>query len=73
MTTLKEKLIKIGAKVVCHARYVAIQMAEVTIPRDLFSDISRMIAELRPQESHHRRSISGRHEFVRNDWECVFR
>jgi hypothetical protein len=48
LTTLREKLIKIGAKVVSHARYVAFQMAEVAIPRDLFSDILRMIAELRP-------------------------
>jgi hypothetical protein len=30
---LKEKLIKIGAKVVSHGRYVAFQMAEVAIPR----------------------------------------
>ena len=29
MTTLREKLIKIGAKVVGHARYVSFQMAEV--------------------------------------------
>ena len=48
MTTLREKLIKIGAKVVGHARYVAFQMAEVAIPRNLFADILRMIAELRP-------------------------
>jgi hypothetical protein len=34
LTTLKEKLIKIGAKVVSHGRYVAFQLAEVTIPRD---------------------------------------
>ena len=46
-TTLKEKLIKIGAKVVSHARYVVFQMAEVAMPRDLFADISRMIAEPR--------------------------
>jgi hypothetical protein len=38
LTTLKEKLIKIGAKVVSHARYVAFQMAEVAIPGDLFAD-----------------------------------
>jgi hypothetical protein len=37
--TLKEKLIKIGAKVVRHGRYVAFQMAEVAIPRNLFDDI----------------------------------
>jgi hypothetical protein len=43
-----EKLIKIGAKVVGHARYISFQMAEVTIPRNVFADILRMIAELRP-------------------------
>ena len=48
LTTLKEKLIKIGAKVVSHGRYVAFQMAEVAIPRNLFADILRLIAELRP-------------------------
>ena len=48
LTTLKEKLIKIGAKVVSHARYVAFQIAEVAIPKALFADILRMIAELRP-------------------------
>jgi hypothetical protein len=47
LTTLKENLIKIGAKVVGHGRYVAFQMAEVAIPRNLFADILRMIAELR--------------------------
>jgi hypothetical protein len=46
--TSPEKLIKIGAKVVSHGRYVAFQMAEVAIPRDLFADILRMITELRP-------------------------
>lgn len=48
MTTLREKPIKIGAKVVGHARYVAFQMAEVAISRNVFADILRMIAELRP-------------------------
>ena len=48
MTTFKEKLIKIGAKVISHGRYVAFQMAEVAIPRNLFADILRLIAELRP-------------------------
>ena len=48
LTTLKEKLIKIGAKVVSHARYVAFQIAEVAILRNLFVDVLRMIAELRP-------------------------
>jgi hypothetical protein len=33
LTSLKEKLIKIGAKVVSHGRYVVFQMAEVALPR----------------------------------------
>ena len=48
LTSLKEKLIKIGAKVVSHGRYIAFQMAEVAISRHLFADILRLIAELRP-------------------------
>jgi hypothetical protein len=40
--------VKIGAKVVSHGRYVAFQMAEVAIQRNLFADILRLIAELRP-------------------------
>ena len=48
LTPLEEKLIKIGAKVVSHSRYVVFQFAEVAIPRSLFADILRMIAELRP-------------------------
>ena len=48
MTTLREKLIKIGAKVVRHGRYVIFQMAEVAVPKELFQEILRLIAELRP-------------------------
>jgi hypothetical protein len=39
LTSLKEKLIKIGAKVVSHGRYVAFQMAKVAIPRQMFQEI----------------------------------
>jgi hypothetical protein len=49
LTSLREKLIKIGAKIVCHGRYVTFQMAEVAIPRDLFADILRRIDRLRPE------------------------
>jgi len=49
LTSLKEKLIKIGAKVVSHGRYIVFQMAEVAIPRQMFQEILRLIAELRPQ------------------------
>ena len=48
MTTLREKLIKIGAKVVRHAKYVTFQMAEVAIPRPLFAEILHLIDGLRP-------------------------
>ena len=36
LTMLREKLIKIGAKVVRHGCYVIFQMAEVAVPRELF-------------------------------------
>ena len=49
LTSLKHKLIRIGAKVVSHGRYVAFQMAEVAIARQMFQEILRLIAELRPQ------------------------
>ncbi len=39
MTTLREKLIKIGAKVVTHSRYTIFQLAEVAVSRKLFHAI----------------------------------
>jgi hypothetical protein len=47
LTTLRENLIKIGAKVVAHWRYVIFQMAEVAIPRNLFAAILGRIQRLR--------------------------
>ena len=47
LTTIREKLVKIGAKVVAHGRYVTFQMAEVAVPRDLFRKILRLIDRLR--------------------------
>ena len=49
LTTLREKLIKIGAKVVRPGRYVTFQLAEVVIPRRLFAEILRLIDGLRPR------------------------
>jgi len=51
LTTLREKLIKIGAKVVAHSRYAIFQMAEVAIPRGLFRAILERIRRLRPPET----------------------
>ncbi len=36
LTMLREKLIKIRAKVVSHGLYVTFQLAEVAVPRELF-------------------------------------
>ena len=47
MTSLREKLIKIGAKVVSHGRYVTFQLAEVAVPRRLFAAILSLIARMR--------------------------
>jgi len=47
MTTMREKLIKIGAKVVRHSKYVFFQMAEVAVPRELFAAILERIQRLR--------------------------
>ncbi len=49
LTTLREKLVKIGAKVVRHGRYVTFQLAEVAISRRLFAEILRLIDGLRPK------------------------
>jgi hypothetical protein len=47
LTSLREKLIKIGAKVVSHGRYVTFQLAEVAVSRQIFADILSLIARLR--------------------------
>lgn len=47
LTSLREKLIKIGAKVVSHGRYVTFQMAEVAISHDIFAELLQRIAALR--------------------------
>jgi Transposase DDE domain group 1 len=47
LTSLREKPIKIGAKVVSHGRDVMFQMAEVAVPRRMFQEILRLIARLR--------------------------
>jgi hypothetical protein len=44
---LREKLVKIGARIVRHGRYVAFQLAEVAVPRALFAAILRRTDRLR--------------------------
>jgi hypothetical protein len=47
LTSLREKLVKIGAKVVSHGRYVTFQLAEVAVSRQMFAEILSLIARLR--------------------------
>lgn len=49
LTTLREKAIKIGAKVVRRSRYVTLQLAEVAVKRELFGAILERIDRLRLQ------------------------
>jgi hypothetical protein len=51
LTTLREKRVKIGAKVVFGARYVVFRTAEVAIPRRLFRAILERIRRLRLPEA----------------------
>jgi hypothetical protein len=47
LTTLRDRLVKIGAKIVRYGRSIAFQMAEVMVPRALFQQILGAIAALR--------------------------
>jgi hypothetical protein len=51
LTTLREKRIKLGAKVVAHAKYITFQSAEVAVPRQLFAAILERIGRLRLTEA----------------------
>lgn len=48
MTTLRDRLVRIGAKIVRHGRSITFQMAEVMVPRAPFQQILDAIAALRP-------------------------
>ena len=47
LSSLREKLIKIGAKVIHHAKYITFQMAEVAIPREMFRTMLKRVERLR--------------------------
>jgi hypothetical protein len=57
VTSLPEKLIKIGAKVVSHGRYVTFQMAEVEVPRQ---DVPGNFVAHRPVAGVAGASVTGR-------------
>jgi hypothetical protein len=48
LTTLRERLVKIGARMVRHGRPISFQMAEVMVRRGLFQQIVASISTLRP-------------------------
>ena len=50
LTTLREKLVKIGAKVVRHARSITFQLAEVAVSCRLWKEMLAAIAGLQPVE-----------------------
>jgi hypothetical protein len=47
LTTLRERLVKVGARLVRHGRYAIFQLAELAVPRSLFAEILRCIDRLR--------------------------
>ncbi len=47
LSTPRERLVKIGAKLVRHAKYVTFQLTEVAVPHELFQAILRRIAKFR--------------------------
>jgi hypothetical protein len=44
---LSDQVLKIGARIVRHGRYLVFQLAEVAVPRALFAAILRRIDRLR--------------------------
>jgi hypothetical protein len=53
LTSIRDRLVKIGAKLVSHARYAIFQIAEVAVPRDLFRRILANIADMRCRTPTH--------------------
>ncbi len=49
LTNLREKLVEIGTKVVCHGRSVTFRLAEVAVPRRPFAAIVQLIDGLWPR------------------------
>jgi len=48
LRSIQVKLIKIGAKVIQHARHIIFQMAEVAVPKELFAQILHRVWTLAP-------------------------
>jgi hypothetical protein len=48
LVALRDRMVKIGAKIVPHGRTITFQMGEVMVPRGLFRQILNAIAAVRP-------------------------
>ena len=59
-TSLREKLIKIGTKVVSHGRYAMFQVAEIAVSRHMFREILMLIAQLRGRSLQYEGALVGR-------------
>ena len=46
LRSLQVKLIKMGGRIVCHARQIIFQLSEVAVPRELFAAILERITRL---------------------------
>jgi hypothetical protein len=59
LTSLRERLIKTGTRLVRHARYAVFQMAEAALPRPVFAGILGLINGLRRAASRDGASMNG--------------
>ena len=47
LTSLRERMIKIGTKAISHARSIILQLADVAVPRSLWSEMLANISNIR--------------------------
>ena len=47
LTSLRERLVKTGARLVRHARYAVFQLAEAALPREVFAGVLDLVNGLR--------------------------
>ncbi|MCP4185150.1 MAG: IS1380 family transposase, partial [Hyphomicrobiales bacterium] len=47
LTSMRDRMIKIGAKAIRHARSIILQLAKVAVPRELWSQMLANISDLK--------------------------
>ena len=48
LTSVERRLIKIGGRLVRHARRLVFQLAEIMVTREMFGEMLEMVGRLRP-------------------------